>query len=82
MPLPIADSAGREPLQDGRDHLTVTGKFQSDKYTWCPAGFVPLKVTDPMAQDLLHTYAKRRSEIDKEFERDLIEALQKEGWVL
>ncbi len=65
----------RLPLKEGRDHLTVTGEFQSDKYTWCPAGFVPLKVTDPMAVDLLTEYARRRRSIDKEFTRDLREAL-------
>lgn len=67
--------AEREPLQDGRDHLTVTGKFQSDKYPWCAAGFVPLKVADPMAADLLAEYARRRGAVDAEFERDLVEAL-------
>lgn len=65
----------REELAEGRDHLTVTGTFQSDKYPWCPAGFVPLKLTDPAARDLLYEYARRRGAIDSEFERDLNEAL-------
>lgn len=65
----------RLPLKKGRDHLTITGEFQSDKYLWCPAGFVPLKVTDPMAADLLTIYASRRRSVDKEFTRDLREAL-------
>ncbi len=65
----------REDLMPGREHLTVTGKFQSDKYEWCPAGFVPLKVGDPMCQDLLHNYAERRRVIDPAFSDDLAEAL-------
>ena len=70
--------SGREKLKDGRDHLTVTGTFQSDKYEWCHAGFVPLKITDPMACDLLLEYALRRKEVDVEFTRDLTEAIQNE----
>ena len=67
----------REELAEGRDHLTVTGTFQSDKYLWCPPGFVPLKLTDPAARDLLDEYARRRGAIDPEFNRDLREALMK-----
>ena len=67
--------ARREPLADGREHLTVTNEFQSDKYPWCPAGFVPLKITDPMAVDLLQQYAEKRRSVDAEFTRDLREAL-------
>ncbi len=74
-PKPPKPTLHREELAEGRDHLTVTGTFQSDKYPWCPAGFVPLKLTDPAARDLLHEYARRRGAIDSEFERDLIEAL-------
>ena len=65
----------RLELKKGRDHLTVTNEFQSDKYPWCPAGFVPIKVTDPMAADLLSEYADRRRAIDAEFTRDLNDAL-------
>ena len=65
----------REELAEGREHLTVTNEFQSDKYPWCPAGFAPLKVTDPMARDSLWDYARRRRVVDKEFTRDLEEAL-------
>lgn len=71
----LAQGGEREALQEGRDHLTVTGKFQSDKYPWCHAGFVPLKTSDPMAADLLAEYALRRAPIDREFWRDLMEAL-------
>lgn len=65
----------REEYAPGRDHLTVSKNFQSDKYKWCPPGFVPLKLTDPAARDLLAEYARRREAIDAEFPRDLLEAL-------
>lgn len=65
----------RSELAEGREHLTVNGDFQSDKYEWCPEGFVPLKLTDPLARDLLATYAVRRQHIDNEFCFDLLEAL-------
>lgn len=65
----------REDLALGREHLTVSGTFQSDKYSWCAAGFVPLKITDPMAVDLLQVYAERRRAVDEAFADDLIEAL-------
>lgn len=71
----VAWAGRRESLRSGRDHLTINGKFQSDKYPWCAAGFVPLKIGDPMATDLLADYARRRGAVDKEFERDLLEAL-------
>lgn len=66
---------GREPLAEGREHLTESGTFQSDKYDWCPAGFVPLKLTDPDARALLVKYAHRRQSIDAEFTRDLLDAI-------
>lgn len=66
----------REELVLDRDHLTDTGTFQSDKYPWCPPGFVPLKLTDPAARDLLREYAKRRGQMDQAFRRDLLEALE------
>ncbi len=65
----------REPLAEGREHLTISGTFQSDKYTWCPPGFLPLKVSDPMARDLLLQYAYLREMVDPEFARDLREAV-------
>ncbi len=101
----------RETLQKGRAHLTVSGTFQSDKYRWCPAGLVPLKMSDPDAvrllvdygfieriasmgpyfplpnafvlvsvedrngRNLLREYAPIRGKVDKEFERDLLEAI-------
>lgn len=70
-------TTGREPLAEGREHLTVSGTFQSDKYPWCPAGFVALKLTDLLACDLLVEYAERHkiTHRDDEFARDLLEAL-------
>lgn len=56
------------------EHI-VNGQFKSDKYEWCPAGFLPLKVGDPMATDLLVEYARRRRSVDPEFSDDLLTAL-------
>ncbi len=64
-----------------RPHINKEGLFQSDKYTWCKPNFVPLKIDDPMAQDLLWEYAQRRRKVDKEFASDLEFALQNAGYV-
>lgn len=61
------------------EHL-IDNEFKSDKYEWCPAGFVPLKLTDPMAQGLLWGYAVKRSLIDPEFAEDLRDALLLKGY--
>jgi len=61
------------------EHL-INGEFQSDKYPDTPRGLVPLKPTDPMAQDLLWEYARRRQEIDLEFAADLRTALEMAGY--
>ena len=61
------------------EHL-IDGEFQSDKYPWSKPGFVPLKLTDPMAQSLLWDYAARRSVVDPEFSWDLCEALRLKGY--
>lgn len=61
-------------------HLDKDGKFQSDKYPECPAGKVPLSVKDPMAQDLLWEYARRRRPKDGEFSEDLETALRAAGY--
>jgi len=68
----------REKLKKGRPHLTVSGTFQSDKYKWCPPGFVPLKITDYSARLVLKIYAHLRSSVDGDFERDLMEAIYNE----
>jgi hypothetical protein len=67
---------GRKDLADGREHLTEDGQFQSDKYEWCQPGYLPLSLKDPMARDLIEQYAKRRSSVDEEFARDILEALE------
>ena len=56
-------------------HL-IDGEFKSDKYPWCPAGFVPLKLTDPDARAVLKQYAAHRKERDAEFSADLWEAIR------
>lgn len=61
------------------EHL-IDGEFQSDKYPWCQRGFVPLKITDPMAQPLLWRYAQSRREVDAQFSLDLEEALRLAGY--
>lgn len=61
------------------NHL-IEEEFQSDKYPTCPAGKVPLSTKDPMAQDLLYEYAKRRMEVDAEFSTDLLMALELKGF--
>ena len=60
------------------EHL-IDGEFQSDKYPSTPRGKVPLSVKDPMAQDLLWEYARRRRVVDTEFSDDLEEALKLQG---
>ena len=57
------------------EHL-IDGEFQSDKYPWCQRGFVPLKLTDPMAQPVLWEYAQARRAVDADFADDLEEALR------
>lgn len=73
-------SVSREPLVLGREHLTASGTFRSDKYPGTPDGKVPLSVQDRTAQDLLSIYASRRESTDAEFSRDLREALANAGY--
>lgn len=61
-------------------HL-IDGEFQSDKYPTTPRGCVPLKPSDPMAQDLLWEYAQRRRAVDPEFAADLETALRLKGYI-
>lgn len=69
----------KEGENDKREHIDSCGRFQSDKYGWAQPDFVPLKVTDPMATDLLAEYAERRREVDEAFADDLLYRLsQKE----
>lgn len=60
-------------------HL-IAGDFQSDKYPWSHPGFVPLKTSDAMAQDLLAEYARRRRVVDPEFSDGLEAALRGHGF--
>jgi hypothetical protein len=62
------------------EHINKNGEFQSDKYPWCEPGFVPLKLTDPMARDLLYQYARRRASVDADFSADLRTALKSAGY--
>lgn len=66
----------REQTALNRAHLTVSGLFQSQKYRWAPAGYLPLKIGDPLANDLITTYAVRRSADDPQFAEDVMEALR------
>ena len=66
----------REPLAEGREHLTESGDFRSNKYPWCPDGYLPLKIGDPMAREVLLDYADLRQRLDPEFSRDLREAVR------
>lgn len=79
-----AEALGREPLAEGREHLTVSGKFQSDRYPGTPVGKVPLSIKDTLAQDLLWEYARRHTAANKhgdsEFSRDLQDALTNAGF--
>ena len=63
------------------DGLYELISFSSDKYPETPRGLVPLKPTDPMAQDLLWEYARRRRKVDAEFADDLEDALSLAGYV-
>jgi len=61
------------------EHL-IAGHFKSDKYSWCPVDFVPLKLTDKMAQPVLWEYAQQRKSIDLAFAKDLETALVNAGF--
>lgn len=70
---------GRVTKRMKMSHI-VDGQFKSDKYEWCEPGFVPLKLTDPMAQPLLWQYAQTRRAVDPEFSGDLETALRAAGY--
>ena len=70
------------PNKQKRPHLTQRGVFKSDKYSWCKPGFLALKFTDPLAQDLIEEYAYRRADIDLEFKEDVLTALENKGYEL
>lgn len=62
------------------EHI-VDGKFKSDKYGWCPAGFFAMKFTDPNAQPLLWKYAESIQDDDLELASDIRDALERVGYV-
>lgn len=61
------------------DHL-IGSHFKSAKYPWSAIDFVPLKLTDKIAQPLLWQYAKKRKPIDLAFAKDLQTALIAAGY--
>ena len=70
-----AQEPDREPLAEGREHLTVSGKFRSDKFP-LPDNIVPIDLTG-RCRDLIAQAAERYG---GEFGRDLKDALAtKEG---
>lgn len=72
------------PSDEAKKHLRPQFNgpwtFQSDKYPWCQPGFVPLKLTDARAQDLLWLYAARRWPVDVGFAEALRIALTEHGY--
>ena len=80
--IPIHELVGqssKDAAAAGRPHI-VAGSFKSDKYEWCPAGFVPLKITDPGAQRPLWYYSEVRRDVDEEFADDLQACLWAAGY--
>jgi hypothetical protein len=61
------------------DHL-IHGQFKSDKYAWCPPGFLALKLTDRTAQPLIWEYAQQHRPIDSDLSDDLECALVNAGF--
>jgi hypothetical protein len=61
------------------DHL-IHGQFKSDKYAWCPPGFLALKLTDRTAQPLIWEYAQQHRPIDSDLSDDLETALRNAGY--
>jgi hypothetical protein len=62
------------------NHLTPDGEFQSEKYDWCPPGFIPLKLTDRKARDLIWLYGERKKKEEPTFSEDLHQALENAGF--
>ena len=75
----VSQITQREPLAEGRDHLTTSGRFQSDRKPSVPAGSVPLSDRDPQALLPLILYAALHRAAgkhgDSAFARDLFDAL-------
>lgn len=75
----MANFKDDRPMQ--AEHINADGNFQSDKYPWCAAGFVPLKLSDPMAMGPLWAYARARAFVDTQFSNDLAVCLARAGYV-
>lgn len=58
----------------------IDGKFQSDKYSWCQPDFVPLKVTDALAQPYLWAVACLYAAMGDDFGNDLKKRLLMVGF--
>ena len=69
----------REPLAEGREHLTASGRLQSDRYPSVPAGKIPLSDRDPQALAPLLLYAALHRAAgkhgDTQFNGDVVDAL-------
>ena len=63
-----------------RPHLTQRGRFRSDKFKWCKAGYLPLSFTDVTAQPWIYGYAALRGIVDREFQEDVHAALVNVGY--
>lgn len=69
-----ADTAdpGAVPAVPPSPHLTPGGEFVSDKYPWCPTGFLALKFTDPNAWTSLLLYARMVEMEGPDHDRELV----------
>jgi len=54
--------------------INEDGEFKSDKYDWCPPGFFPIKLTDPIGQVCVLAYAELTDQHD--LADDLQEAIR------
>lgn len=48
--------------------------FLSDKYDWCPSGFMALKFSDPVARMALKVYAENTQ--DQELAEDILSVIK------
>lgn len=55
-------------------HIQIDGQFKSNKYDWCPTGFLALKFTDPKAELALRAYAQETDNI--ELSKDILQGLE------
>lgn len=73
--------ADKYDKSEQRPHVTADGQFKSDKYDWCPPGFLPLKLSDRSAHQSIALYAMRRRKVDPDFSEDLLTCLTlAAGW--